>query len=157
MFDFRNDTMTKRILILSRGNSLRSQIAEGFLRSCDHNLVVYSAGTAPEISVHPAAVIVMKESGIDISDAFTKDVQQFYHKSFDFVILLYDFDSEPRPLFGGSFKREFKVHVKTPGNNFITDDERLLSIRELRDDIRSKIISLYRSELKSALIKEYEI
>ena len=42
-------------------------MAEGFLKSLDPTLQVYSAGTNPAAKVHPLAVRVMKEIGIDIS------------------------------------------------------------------------------------------
>jgi arsenate reductase (thioredoxin) len=56
-----------RILILCTGNSCRSQMAEGFLKSLDSRLEVYSAGTHPASKANPHAVAVMKEIGIDIS------------------------------------------------------------------------------------------
>ena len=55
------------ILILCTGNSCRSQMAEGFLKSFDKNLNVYSAGTNPANKVHPLAINVMNEAGVDIS------------------------------------------------------------------------------------------
>lgn len=51
--------MKKRILILCTGNSCRSQMAEGILKSFDPSLEVYSAGTKPAEKVHPKAVQVM--------------------------------------------------------------------------------------------------
>ena len=57
----------KTILILCTGNSCRSQMAEGFLIAFNSNLEVYSAGTFPSTQIHPKAVQVMSEEGIDIS------------------------------------------------------------------------------------------
>ncbi|NMB80194.1 MAG: arsenate reductase ArsC, partial [Ignavibacteria bacterium] len=62
--------MNKRILILCTGNSCRSQMAEGFLKSFDKNLEVFSAGTKPSSQVHPKAIQVMKEVGIDLSNNY---------------------------------------------------------------------------------------
>jgi hypothetical protein len=56
-----------RILVLCTGNSCRSQMAEGFLRAMDTSLEVFSAGTLPADRVHPMAVEVMAEVGIDIN------------------------------------------------------------------------------------------
>nr|NIP28861.1 arsenate reductase ArsC [Phycisphaerae bacterium]NIW91443.1 arsenate reductase ArsC [Phycisphaerae bacterium]NIX32674.1 arsenate reductase ArsC [Phycisphaerae bacterium] len=64
----------KRILILCTGNSCRSQMAEGFLKTLDSDLEVYSAGTNPSSQVHPKAIEVMKEIGIDINGGFPKTV-----------------------------------------------------------------------------------
>ncbi|MEN8120514.1 MAG: arsenate reductase ArsC, partial [Bacteroidota bacterium] len=58
------------ILILCTGNSCRSQMAEGFLKPFSDKLSVYSAGTNPSSKVHPKAIQVMNETGIDISDGY---------------------------------------------------------------------------------------
>jgi arsenate reductase len=55
-----------KILILCTGNSCRSQMAEGFLKSFDSNLDVCSAGTNPSNKIHPKAIKVMNELGIDL-------------------------------------------------------------------------------------------
>ena len=65
-----------RILILCTGNSCRSQMAEGFLKSFDASLEVHSAGTNASSQVHPKAVQVMQEAGVDISDGYPKNVDQ---------------------------------------------------------------------------------
>ena len=55
------------ILILCTGNSCRSQMAEGFLkRYAGERYEIHSAGTEPASQVHPLAVQVMDEAGIDI-------------------------------------------------------------------------------------------
>ena len=65
--------MKKKILIICTGNTCRSQMAEGFLKSFDKNLEVFSAGTKVEKLVNPYAVKVMAEDGIDISKQYPKD------------------------------------------------------------------------------------
>jgi arsenate reductase len=66
------------ILVLCTGNSCRSQMAEAFLRKMiGVRYDVYSAGTAPQPQIHPLAVQVMQERGIDISTHRPKDVQEF--------------------------------------------------------------------------------
>jgi arsenate reductase len=65
-----------KILILCTGNSCRSQMAHGFLKSFDKNIQVFSAGTEPAKQVNPKAVIVMNEAGIDISQHYPKHVDQ---------------------------------------------------------------------------------
>ncbi len=69
--------MKKRILILCTGNSCRSQMAEGFIKSLNSNLEVYSAGTKPADKVNPFAVKVMSEVGIDISSQYPQNVDEF--------------------------------------------------------------------------------
>lgn len=58
-------------------------MAEGILKSFDKNLVVHSAGAKPAARVHPKAVEVMKEIGIDISRNEPKPVDRFLHDPFD--------------------------------------------------------------------------
>ena len=66
-----------KILILCTGNSCRSQMAEGFLKSFDSNLEVYSAGTKPEKEVNPKAIRVMQEKGIDIGSNKAENVEKY--------------------------------------------------------------------------------
>ncbi len=61
-------------------------MAEGFLKSFDASLKVYSAGTEPANKVHPKAIAVMQETGIDLSDNYPKNVSRFLNKEFDYVI-----------------------------------------------------------------------
>jgi arsenate reductase len=66
------------VLILCTGNSCRSQMAEGFLRQrAGNRFDVFSAGTDPAERVHPLAVEVMAEKGIDISGNQPTDVGKY--------------------------------------------------------------------------------
>ena len=89
--------MKKRILILCTGNSCRSQMAEGILKSFDPNLEIYSAGTQPASHVSSRAIQVMKEIGIDISRKHPKSVDKFLDKSFDYVITVCDHAKRDMP------------------------------------------------------------
>ncbi|MFI5379564.1 MAG: arsenate reductase ArsC [Tepidisphaerales bacterium] len=69
------------VLILCTGNSCRSQMAEGFLRQyAGDRFDVRSAGMEPKAEVHPLAVQVMGEIGIDISHQRPKSVGDFLGK-----------------------------------------------------------------------------
>src|SRR5688572_3696362 len=71
------------VLVLCTGNSCRSQMAEGFLRrSLAGRYEVQSAGTDPKDQVHPLAVKVMAEEGIDISGHRPKPLSDFLGKEF---------------------------------------------------------------------------
>jgi arsenate reductase len=66
------------ILILCTGNSCRSQMAEAVLRREVGDMVnVESAGSNPAGQVHPKAIQVMKEIGIDISQSRPKHLNNF--------------------------------------------------------------------------------
>ncbi|MBM4176901.1 MAG: arsenate reductase ArsC, partial [Ignavibacteria bacterium] len=101
--------MKKRILILCTGNSCRSQMAEGFLKSFDKNLEVYSAGTNPAEKINLKAVQVMKELGVDISSGVPKSVEKFIDQSFDYVITVCDHAKETCPVFIGEVKNQ--IHI----------------------------------------------
>ena len=78
------------ILILCTGNSCRSQMAEAWLKQINPSLNVYSAGTYPQNNVHPLAIKVMEESGIDISTNIPKSVDNLIDKEWDYVIFVCD-------------------------------------------------------------------
>ncbi len=145
--------MSTRILILCTGNSCRSQMAEAFLKSFDHELAVYSAGTEPELQVNPKAVQVMKEIGIDISDGFTKSVNFFTHKSFDYVITVCDDAKESCPIFSGQV--EYRIHMgfKDPSKVKGSEQEILLAFRKSRDEIKEAFNEFYKKNILSLEIK----
>ncbi len=132
-----------RILILCTGNSCRSQMAEGFLKSFDSELAVYSAGTEPELQVNPKAIQVMKEVGIDISDSFTKSVSFFTHKSFDYVITVCDNAKESCPVFLGNV--ENRIHIGFKDASIVQGNELevLAEFRKIRDEIKKSFYEFY--------------
>ena len=140
--------MAKRILILCTGNSCRSQMAEGFLKSFDSKLEVFSAGTnpAPRISSH--AIQVMKEIGIDIGGGCPKSVDQFTSESFDYVITVCDHAKETCPIFTGKMVHRLHIRFDDPAGATGTKEENLSVFRRVRDDIKEQFYELYTSKLK---------
>ena len=136
--------MSKRILILCTGNSCRSQMAEGFLKSLDTDLEVFSAGTAPATRVHPRALAVMKEAGIDISTHSPKLVDQFLSLPFDYVVTVCDNAKEQCPVFSGTVKRRLHIGFDDPADAFGTDEEVIAEFRRVRDEIREGFRRFYR-------------
>jgi protein-tyrosine-phosphatase/DNA-binding transcriptional ArsR family regulator len=79
-----------RVLFLCTGNSARSQIAEALLEQRSEQTVeARSAGSDPK-PLHPNAVRVMAERGIDIAGRDTKHLDRFSNRRFDRVITLCD-------------------------------------------------------------------
>lgn len=140
--------MKKEILVLCTGNSCRSQMAEGFLKSFDSELNVYSAGTNPSGTVHPKAIQVMKEIGIDISDAYPKNVDQFLDNSFDYVITVCDNAKETCPVFIGDVKEQLHIGFEDPAEATGTDEEILAEFRKIRDEIKDRFEEFYSKEIK---------
>ena len=135
--------MKKRILIICTGNTCRSQMAEGFLKSFDKDLEVYSAGTKAETLVNPYAVKVMKEKGIDISKQIPKSVNIFLKDSFDYVITVCDGAKEICPVFTGNVKHRLHIGFEDPANATGSDEEKLFVYRKVRDEIEKEFSIFY--------------
>jgi arsenate reductase len=131
----------KRVLFVCVHNSARSQMAEAFLKEiAGDRFEAQSAGLEPG-TLSPDVVAVMMEIGFDISQNQTKSVFDLYKKGalFDYVITVCDQASAERcPIFPGITKR---LHWGFPDPTAVkgTDDERLETIRVIRDQIRAHI------------------
>ncbi len=134
----------KRILILCTGNSCRSQIAEGFLRSFDKNLEIFSAGTKPAEKVNPNAVKVMNEIGIDISGGIPENVEKYLYQSFDYVITVCDNAKETCPVFTGDVKHRLHIGFEDPADAIGTEEKVLPVYRRVRDEIREGFSEFYK-------------
>ena len=124
------------ILILCTGNSCRSQMAEGILRACGGDILrVASAGSKPAGFVHPLAIRVMSEIGLDISQQYSKPLQEFLSEPVDTVITVCDNANQACPVFPGQVSRHhwsFEDPAHAPG----TEAEQLPVFRRVRDEIR---------------------
>jgi len=124
------------ILILCTGNSCRSHIAEGILRTeAGDVLDIQSAGSNPAGYVHPLAIQVMAEIGIDISKHRSKNLREFLDRSVETVITVCGNADQACPIFPGQVNRHhwgFPDPAKAVGN----DDEVLRVFRQVRDDMR---------------------
>lgn len=129
------------------GNSCRSQMAEGLLKSMDSELEVFSAGTRPEKTVNPIAVKVMKEIGIDISSHYPKMADIFINDPFDYVITVCDNAKESCPVFTGKVKNRIHIGFEDPALAKGTDEEVLNVYRRIRDEIKDKFTDLYDKEI----------
>lgn len=128
----------KRVLILCTGNSARSQMAEGLLRHlAGDRFEVNSAGTHPS-TLNPYAVLAMAEIGIDIRDQYSKSLDQFLQKEFDYVITVCDRAAESCPLFSGLAKR---IHWSFPDPAAVEGDhqEKLTAFVQVRDAIKTQL------------------
>ncbi len=140
-----------RILILCTGNSCRSQMAEGVLRSYNPKLEVFSAGTKPEKSVNTYAIEVMKELGIDISNQYPKNVNNFVNESFDYVITVCDNAKEVCPVFIGDVKNKLHMGFEDPAGAKGTDEEKLIVYRKTRDEIAKAFRDFYDKSISKSI------
>jgi len=138
-----------RILIICTGNSSRSQMAEGFLRSFDPALQVYSAGTKPARQVDPRAILVMKEAGVNISRSVPKNVKRFLAVPFDYVITVCDHARETCPVFTGAVQHRLHMGFDDPAEATGSEEEQLLVYRRVRDEMRERLLGFYNESLKN--------
>ena len=135
-----------KILILCTGNSCRSQMAEGFLRSFDAGLKVFSAGTDPSSQVHPFAVKVMKEAGIDISGKKPVSVDKYIAEAFDYVITVCDDARESCPVFTGKVGHRLHIGFEDPAKATGTEEQVLAVFRRVRDEIHDRFNKFYNEQ-----------
>lgn len=123
-------------------------MAEGFLKSLDKNLEVYSAGTKPSEKVNPFAVKAMKEVGIDISNGVAENVDKYLDQSFDYVITVCDNAKETCPVFMGKVSHRLHIGFDDPADAQVTEKEVMPVYRRVRDEIRGEFFEFYKKELK---------
>jgi len=141
--------MTKPlILILCTGNSCRSHLAEGILRVAVEDAVeVASAGSNPAGYVHPVAVEVMNEIGIDIRGHTSKHLNEFLERDVQTVITVCGNVDQACPMFPGQAEKHhwpFEDPAKTEG----TEEEIRGVFRRVRDEIGDRFVA-YARELKA--------
>ena len=127
-----------RVLFLCTHNSARSQMAEALLRHHGGGDVeVYSAGSEPS-RIHPLAVRVMAESGIDVSGADSKSLDQFIGQDFDYVITVCDRANETCPVFPGDPER---IHWSFDDPSAVEGDERerLRAFQDVRNLLNMRL------------------
>lgn len=123
------------VLFLCVANSARSQMAEGLARAlAPRGTAIASAGSAPG-SLHPMAVTAMRELGIDISEQFSKGIEQVDLDRFGSAVTLCAEESCPTPGI------EDRLHwpVDDPASSSGSAEEQLGAFRRVRDEIRARL------------------
>lgn len=137
-----------RILVLCTGNSCRSQIAHGFLQSFDSHQEVYSAGTSPAEHVHPLAISVMAEVGIDISHHVPRNVKEYLDEPWDYVITVCGGANETCPIFVGKVGKRIHIGFDDPSNVVGSKEHVISEFRRVRDDIMKAFRNFYATYVK---------
>ncbi|MSU04892.1 MAG: arsenate reductase ArsC [Pedosphaera sp.] len=139
------------VLILCTGNSCRSHLAEGFLRSAAGDLLnVQSAGSKPAGYVHPLAIQVMQDVGIDISSHRSKPLTDFLDQNIDTVITVCGNADQACPIFPGQMRR-YHWPFEDPAHATGTEVEKLEVFRRVRDEIR-KVFEAYGAGCRAVVI-----
>ncbi len=127
--------MKPTILILCTGNSCRSHLAEGLLRRALGDLAdVQSAGSNPSGYVHPLAIEVMREVGIDISGHRSKHMNGFLNQRVETVITVCGNADQACPTYPGQVNR-YHWGFDDPAHATGSDSEKLAVFRRVRDEI----------------------
>src|ERR1041385_2343858 len=132
--------MTKtRVLFLCTGNSCRSHMAEGFLRSlAGEQFESLSAGAKPAGYVHPLAVEAMQEAGVDISKHTSKSIDAFAGQKIDYLITVCDNAREACPAFPGAAK-QLHWSFADPAHAAGSHEEKMRVFCRVREEIKQRI------------------
>ncbi|HSD95915.1 MAG TPA: arsenate reductase ArsC [Sulfuricaulis sp.] len=139
-----------RVLFLCTGNSARSQMAEGLLRTVGGaDFEVHSAGTDPK-GLNPLAVEAMRQIGIDISGHQSKSLERFLGEQFDYIITVCDRARDRCPTFPGDNER---IHWGFEDPAAVTGSraEQLVVFRRVRNEISERLrvwVTVQRKRLK---------
>jgi arsenate reductase (thioredoxin) len=135
------------VLILCTGNSCRSQMAEGILRAHAGEIIrIESAGSAPAGQVHPFAIKVMNEIGLDISKHRSKHLSEFLDTPVHTVISVCGNADQACPMFPGIVRRyhwAFDDPAKLKGS----EDDVLAGFRKVRDEM-ARVFEAYAAGLQ---------
>jgi arsenate reductase len=134
----------RKVLFLCTGNSCRSQIAEAIVNArLKDQWLSYSAGTEPAGYVHPLAITVLREIGID-HQGYSKSVNEFVGQPFDVVITVCDSAAENCPVWFGQGRR---IHIgfRDPAKFVGTPEATLAEFRSVRDEIADQVVKQLQS------------
>ena len=134
-----------KVLVLCTGNSCRSQMAEGWLKSMLGDLaVVYSAGLEAH-GINPFMKKVMEDTGIDVSKHTSNVMSEYKDISFDYVITVCDHARNNCPYFQNSLKN-ISHSFEDPADATGTDEEQLRVYKKVRDQIQQFCINFCENE-----------
>ena len=138
------------ILVLCTGNSCRSQIAEGFLRNlAGDQFSVYSAGTEPKEEVHPLAVKVMAEDGIDISQQRPKHLKKYLGMMpVRYLAIVCGGANENCPRIWPGMQERLYWPFDDPAAFEGSEEQTLGEFRRVRDEIKRHILTWLDAEGK---------
>ena len=135
----RNTGAARALLFVCTHNSARSQIAEGLARAmAPPGSRIWSAGTSPT-QVHPMAIEVMKEIGLDLTTHRSRGLQEVPWNEADTVITLCGDADESCPAVSGRVRR---LHWPLPDPAAASEASRLQAFRETRDELKWRVSAL---------------
>ena len=141
--------MTKPlVLVLCTGNSCRSHLAEAILRRAAGDVIeVASAGSKPAGYVHPEALAVLQEIGLDASAHHSKHLSEFLDRPVATVITVCGNADQVCPVFPGQLNRHH-WGFSDPAHATGTPEEIRAEFRRVRDQIKL-VFEAYAAGLKA--------
>ena len=141
MSDHTEQETRQTVLFLCTGNSCRSQMAEAFLRHmAGERFEALSAGLEPAAEIHPLAVRVMAENGLDLSGQRPKGVREYLvRRTAQIVITVCDRAAQRCPTtWPGALER---LHWPFDDPAAFEGDQptKLAKFREVRDQIEDRL------------------
>jgi arsenate reductase (thioredoxin) len=115
-------------------------MAEGFLRALGGDRFEAASAGTEAARVHPLAIRVMDEVGLDLSGHSSKTFEQFLAQPWDYVVTVCDTANERCPMFPA---RTTRLHwsFEDPSSAAGSEEEKLQAFRRIRDEILAKIRS----------------
>lgn len=131
----------KKVLFLCTGNSCRSQMAEGWTKHLWGNCIEPHSAGIEKHGLNPYAVRVMAEVNVDISQHYSKTIDELSSHNFDLVFTVCDKAREQCPIF---FRNTKIIHVGFEDPPYLaqfveTEEEKLNIYRRIRDEIKNFI------------------
>lgn len=127
------------ILVLCTQNSGRSQMAEAFLRrALRDRMPVHSAGTEPAATVHPLAVQVMAEAGLDLTTHRPKHYRELLGRTpVHTLVIVCERAAANCPTTWPGALRRIQSPFEDPAAVEGSEAERLAAFRDVRDAIEA--------------------
>lgn len=123
-------------------------MAQGILQAFDKNIEVHSAGTNPAEKIHPKAIIMLDELGLNISKHYPKKVDEYLNDHWDYVITVCGGAKETCPLFLGKVKKRVHSGFEDPADATGTEDEIMNVFRKIRDEILREFFTFYNKNIR---------
>lgn len=123
-------------------------MAQGILQAFDKNIDVLSAGTNPAEKVHPKAIIMLNELGLDISNQYPKKVDEYLNEEWDFVITVCGGAKETCPVFLGKVKNRVHIGFEDPADATGSENEIMNVFRKVRDEILRDFFTFYNKNIR---------
>ena len=101
--------------------------------------------------MHPKAVEVLNEIGLDLSNSYPKNVEEFILDDFDYVITVCGGANESCPAFIGNVKNRIHIGFDDPAEAIGTNEQITKEFRRIRDEIEHDFRSYYNEQLKPLL------